>query len=95
MRQNRQIWISDGKPRSVNYISYREYKNAKREFRKLHRQCASNYLKKVDEDIDNSAGMDSDYFWKLINSRKNNNSNNNNNSGEMVFDGVPYRNQAQ
>ena len=66
MRHKRQEWILEGKPRSNNYMSYTEYKSAKRQFRKLHRQCASNYLKKMDEDIDNAAGVDCDYFWKLI-----------------------------
>ena len=70
MRSKRQVWILDGKPRSSIYVSYKEYKNAKKQFRKLHRQCANRYLKQRDEEIDKAADVDSDYFWKLINSRK-------------------------
>ena len=42
----------------------------KKQFRKLHRQCANRYLKQRDEEIDKAADDDLDCFWKLINSRK-------------------------
>ena len=89
MRSKRQVWILDGKPRSSIYVSYKEYKNAKKQFRKLHRQCANRYLKLRDEEIDKDADVDSDYFWKLINSRKDKNINRN--TAEMVFNGVCFR----
>lgn len=38
MRQKQYAWINAGKPQQSSSLSYKEYKNAKRKFRRLHRQ---------------------------------------------------------
>ena len=76
MREKRRLWILDNRPRGDCYISYKECKLAKRLFRQYHRKCAQNYLKSLNEEIDHAAEVSSEYFWKMVNKRKNNNSSN-------------------
>ncbi len=45
-------WIRQGRPRDVNNVHYKRYKNAKRMFRKRHRQCVITYLQEQNEEID-------------------------------------------
>ena len=70
MREKRRKWIIDGRPRGHNYISYSEYKHAKRRFRSHHRVCAENFLLGINSEIDNAAEVDSNFFWKKVNSRR-------------------------
>lgn len=70
MKNKRRICICNGHPRGSNYLSYRNYKAAKCIFRKYHRKCAENYMKKINEEIDSAAEVDSGYFWRLVNRRK-------------------------
>ncbi|MCG7874960.1 MAG: hypothetical protein N0C90_01355, partial [Candidatus Thiodiazotropha endolucinida] len=72
MRRKRKDWILDGRPRGNAYFSYREYKNSKRVFRQYHRKSSENYLKTLNEEIDNAAELDGQYFWKLVGTRRNN-----------------------
>lgn len=74
MRDKRKVWILDNRPRGIPFTSYMEYKDAKRIFRQYHRKCADNYLKSLNEEIDSAAGLDSQYFWKLVNTRRNSSS---------------------
>ena len=74
MRVKRSVWISEGRPRGNGYDSYLQYKEAKRIFRQYHRKCAQMYLKTQNEEIDRAAEVNSEYFWKLVNKRKNSNS---------------------
>ena len=73
MRYKRRVWIESGRPRGNDYTSYSEYKEAKRQFRKLHRNCSCNYLQEINRNIDAAADIDSPYFWRLFNSKRKNN----------------------
>ena len=70
MRQRRRSWIVAGKPRGDNHVSYREYKNAKCQFRSQHRKCAEKYLNDLNKDIDEAAELDSTFFRKKVNKKR-------------------------
>ena len=58
MRSKCIVWVRDGRPRGDDFDSYREYKDAKICFRKLHRNVFLEYIQQVNNDIDNAAGID-------------------------------------
>ena len=89
MREKRKMWISDGRPRGILFSSYRQYKESKRIFRQYHRHCSEKYLKSLNEEIDNAAGLDSRYFWKLVNTRRKNSTSNV--GAELRFNGQIFR----
>ena len=66
----RSNWILDNRPRSNQSQSYVAYKFAKNIFRNSHRQAAENYLITLNQEIDDSAELDSSTFWKLLKLRK-------------------------
>ena len=70
MSTKRINWVSVGRPRDSNNVHYREYKNAKRLFRRVHRQVVESYCLKIHEDIDKLAEIDSGLFWREINKRR-------------------------
>ena len=70
MREKRRNWIFNGRPRGCNNSSYNDYKQAKRLFRSQHRVCAENYLIEINAEIDQAAEVDSGFFWKKVNSRR-------------------------
>ena len=71
MREKRRNWITDGRPRGHNHLSYSQYKTSKRLFRAQHRLCAEQYLIEVNAEIDRAAEMNSSFFfWKKVNSRR-------------------------
>ena len=67
MRNKRTLWILENRPRGECFVSYSQYKEAKRLFRQYHRKCAENYLRSLNEEVDRAAGVSSEYFWKLVN----------------------------
>ena len=69
-RAKRRIWLSEGRPRGMNFTSYREYKRAKRLFRTALDQEHDNYMRNVYNDIDHAAEFDIRLFWKLTKRRK-------------------------
>ena len=89
MRKARHQWVMYGRPRDTLNVHYTEYKNCKREFRRYHRICSVNYLKHLNEELDSAAELDSGYFWKTINARKNRR--HEGKSFEMKFNGITYR----
>ena len=93
MRTKRSIWISENRPRGNSFISYKEYKDAKRIFRQYHRRCAQNHLKTLNDEIDKAAGLDSRYFWKLVNARRNKSSSNV--GAEIKFHGQIFRDSQE
>ncbi|MCG8044308.1 MAG: reverse transcriptase family protein, partial [Candidatus Thiodiazotropha endolucinida] len=93
MLEKRKSWVLDDRPRGSSYISYREYKNAKRVFRQYHRVCSENYIKTLNEEIDKAAGLDSGYFWNLVNKRRTKSSCNI--GAEVRFSGRVYRDSQQ
>ena len=62
----RNIWVAEGRPRGMNFVSYRNYKRAKAEFR--HSQQAANdaYTQKCFSDLNDAAKCDLRLFWRLI-----------------------------
>ena len=70
MKNMRNIWITEGRPRGNTFLSYRNYKSAKCLFRNPHRKNAEKYMKTLNEEIDTAAEVDNGYFWKLVNRRK-------------------------
>lgn len=70
MKHVRWLWCCAGRPRDTNDPSYIQYKSAKCDFRRLHRKCVINFLQSLNEDIDRCAEIDSNRFWKLVNSRR-------------------------
>ena len=70
MREKRRKWIADRRPRGQNFLSYLQYKTSKRLFRAQHRLCADQYLMEINAEIDQAAEMDSNFFWKKVNSRR-------------------------
>ena len=76
MRNHRRLWILNNRPRGNCFETYHCYKQSKRIFRQYHRKCAENHLKSLNVEIDRAAEVNSEYFWKLVNRRKNSNTNN-------------------
>ena len=72
MKRLRKIWIGNGRPRNNEHDSYRAYKAAKRDFRRKHRQCSKNFMKSQMDEIDKLAEIDSQLFWRHVNSRRKN-----------------------
>lgn len=70
MKRLRQIWIRNGRPRNTEHDSYKAYKAAKRNFRRKHRQCSENFMKSKIDEIDQLAEIDSQLFWRHVNSRR-------------------------
>ena len=59
MKLKRATWLTEGKPRNPMNTSYREYKMAKRDFRRVHRKYVDMYLQSQNEEIDRAAEIDS------------------------------------
>ena len=70
MREKRRKWIHDGRPRGMQFLSYKEYKSAKTLFRAHHRRCAEKYLIELNIQIDQATELDSGAFWKKVNNRR-------------------------
>ena len=69
MRRERQISKTEDKPRG-NETSYSNYKESKRQFRRLLRQRQSQFEKDENERIDSLVELDQNGFWKMVNSRR-------------------------
>ena len=92
MRTLRTKWKQHGRPRDPGNIHYNEYKNAKRRFRRLHREIVSKYLQSRDDEIDSACELDKSHFWKLVNARRK--PSNSQAGAELCFDGIMYRDQS-
>ncbi len=66
-RQMRTIWISNGRPRGREHPSFRSYKQAKAQFRKVQRMESDKYMNKVYTYLDE---LDYRLLWKLLRNRK-------------------------
>ena len=64
------LWIREGKPRGRDNITFHDYKEAKRLFRKEQRYCIKEYESKEYEEIVKDHELDYERFWRLINRRK-------------------------
>ena len=65
-RYYRKRWIEDGRPRTRDIQSYIRYKDAKREFRRVHRQHREAYDNSVFDELNRAAELDYRLFWKLL-----------------------------
>ena len=70
MRLARSRWVAEGKLRGNDHLSYRNYKHAQSLFRSYHRKCAEKYLSDLNAETDQTAEVDSAYFWKKVNGRR-------------------------
>ena len=70
MKQKRAEWITQGKLRGNIHPTYKMYKLAKALFRRKHRFYVQVYMKKQIEEIDRLAEVNSDLFWRHVNSRR-------------------------
>ena len=66
----RNVSYCNGRPRNTDYMKYKDYKEAKRAFRKLHRLVVNAYLSKQDSELDKIAEVDGNRFWKIVYSKK-------------------------
>lgn len=55
--------MTEGRPWGMGFESYREYKQAKRQFRNAFDEKL--YMRKVYNDIDKAAEVNMRLFWKL------------------------------
>ena len=92
MRKKRKDWILAGRPRGDVFIVYREYKEAKRVFRRMHRLASTKYIQQINADIDNAAGIESPLFWRLFNSKQKQTQNM---SNEIKFEHSVFRNSSE
>lgn len=93
MREKRRKWISEGRPRGVAFLSYKEYKTAKSLFRAHHRRCVENFLMELNFEIDEAAEVDSAVFWKKVNSKRK--TSQTNAGSEIKFRDRTYRDPAE
>lgn len=70
MSAKRRVWVSEGRPRGMEFKPYREYKRAKRQFRNALNEEHQDYMRKVYSDIDKAAEIDVRLLWKLTKHRK-------------------------
>lgn len=92
MKRARDEWCRAGKPRGHIHREYTEYKCIKSKFRKKLRQCVNQYLRNCDDKLEETSLSDSEYFWKIINSRRKCSTTSNVGDG-IVFNGQMYRNR--
>ncbi|KAH3826610.1 hypothetical protein DPMN_128519 [Dreissena polymorpha] len=70
MRYYRSQWCRAGRPRNKTYTEYMSYKTAKRNFRRAHRTAANGHMMQLNREIDESAEMNTNDFWKHVNTRR-------------------------
>lgn len=88
MRVKRRAWINEGRPRGPESMSFSNYKEAKRRFRKKLRNLA--YQTEVDlwNEIEKSAEIDHNKFWNLIKMKR---SKRNKKCKALRINGIVYR----
>ena len=69
-RRLRRIWISEGRPRGMNHLSYRNYKKAKNNFRQLQRHESSEFINKSYEELEHAAEVDYRLYWRMLRNKK-------------------------
>lgn len=93
MKRKREIWCKAGRPRESDAIERQQYKSAKSEFRRIHRQYMNQYMRKLDHELEHEAERDSVNFWKSLNARKS--SKRTAASSGIVFNGEVCRNKEK
>jgi hypothetical protein len=65
-RENRNVWVTNGRPRGMHHASYSEYKQAKRQFRNTPTSAVDAYCEYIYRDTDTAAECDIRLFWSLL-----------------------------
>ncbi|KAH3801494.1 hypothetical protein DPMN_155146 [Dreissena polymorpha] len=91
MRQNRSQWCRAGRIRNKTNTEYMSYKAAKRGFRRAHRKAASEHMRQLNREIDESEELNTNDFWKQVNTRRTTYNCNKSTSG-IKFGEMVYRN---
>lgn len=68
LKQCRTNWLGHGRPRQSSK-HFTTYKEAKREFQRLHWHFGKEFLKQQTDELDKSAEIDRDYFWRTVKSK--------------------------
>ncbi|XP_053395834.1 uncharacterized protein LOC128555985 [Mercenaria mercenaria] len=69
IKQSREKWLNAGRPKTGNVL-FSEYKQAKKKFRKVHRLNVQKFLEMQNDELDKSAEIDHDLFWRIVNSKR-------------------------
>lgn len=68
--EKREKWISEGRPRGMNFESYRIYKQAKRKYTNMYRLKVELFEQEKLEELSCSCDNDVTSFWKHVRSQK-------------------------
>lgn len=68
-RQKRNIWIREGRPRGMQYVSYKEYKQAKRDFTNALKQAQRQYEQEEFIRLQETAELDIGLFYRSLKQR--------------------------
>jgi len=88
MTRARNEWVSNGRERDKKCASYSQYKSAKRDFRRVHREAVYDHHKSIENELNETAECDNNAFWRIINQRKRKPKEK---TTEIVFDDVSCR----
>ncbi|XP_069101570.1 uncharacterized protein [Argopecten irradians] len=83
------VWVSNGRPRDSNSVSFAQYKEAKRKFRLKHRQLSESHLVNLNIELESAADLNQKSFWSMIKSRRSDSCGNS--GAEMKFANIIVR----
>jgi exonuclease III len=66
----RKCWISYGRPRGNEHVSYFNYKQSKRKFRLLHRRLQHDDEQDFYQELEHYSEVDQNKFWSMLNRKK-------------------------
>ena len=87
MKSIRREWLQSGSSRDCPL--FKKLKSSKSIFRNAHRKATQTYLHKLYDDIDRSAEIDQEQFWRLVNLKRK--SGNTCPGSEIIFNGEVCR----
>ncbi|KAL4230636.1 hypothetical protein ACF0H5_011013 [Mactra antiquata] len=84
-----QEWRIAGRPRDSESSVFKNYKKAKRIFRREHRRAVQTYLYDLDRKLEQQSKTNNAEFWRQLNARKR--SFKSNTGGGITFGDITYR----
>jgi hypothetical protein len=66
MRRKRLLWIKDERPRGTQFLTYADYKNAKRYFRKQLNNAKYQYEQEQLNELERAAELDVGKFYRIV-----------------------------
>jgi hypothetical protein len=90
MSEKRMLWLNANRPRGNENQIFRDYKLAKTNFRRVHREIVQKHIESTEAEIDTAAELDNNEFWRLINQKRK--PLKFDATLEMNFDGTVYQN---